>query len=241
MRRPMPLTMLVGLVALAAFATTGAAQPAGPGGGGFGGPRLGMGGPSLMGRGGYLETNPESRALWERLGDLQLRLRDQQWELFELQNAERPSREAIADRSTEIRELNAQLGQVRQEIQQHWMPVAGRPGQQARPGLLLGRGGDAGTRLRLRQREGMGRGGRMGGMAGMGQMGGMAGMGQMGGMAGMGQMGGRGHMAGPSAIAIDRGKLYVVSGGCLYRYDARSLELEEMAPMPGPGPRPTQP
>ncbi len=112
MRRPMTLTMLVGLVALAAFATTGAAQPAGPGGGGFGGLRLGMGAPSLTDRAGHLETNPESRALWERLGDLQRRLRDQQWELFELQNAERPSREAIADRSTEIRELNEEMRQM---------------------------------------------------------------------------------------------------------------------------------
>jgi hypothetical protein len=75
-----------------------------------------------------------------------------------------------------------------------------------------------------------------GGPAGFGGPGGGPGMEGGPGMGGGRGIGGPG-MGGAAAIAVADGKVFVVQGPALYRFDAGSLELEAQAELPRPEPR----
>ena len=112
--------------------------PGGPGGPGMGpgrrmGPRLGM-------RRGYIEPCPESKALWDKLGKLQIALHRKQWELFELLAQDEPNREAIKATLKEIAQIRREMAKVHQELRKYWKPLPGAGGERPGPGRGRGRG-----------------------------------------------------------------------------------------------------
>ncbi len=228
MRKAGTILTMLGIVVLVAVVSLAEAQPVGGQARDAQGRRAGAGwGVWRMGQPvGRLETTPETKELWQQSGDLQANLHQKQWELFELQNAEPLAPEAIETKQAEIREINQQMQQLRQQLAEHATRGRGAAGQgdQRRQALLA----------QMRQRW---------------QQGPMAQPGM--GPAPMGPPGmGPGPMT-PPTIVIDSGKLYLVLGGQLCKFDADTLELEKavllphMAPVgpppfgpPGPPPPP---
>lgn len=123
-----------------------AGGPPGPGPGmgpGRGGPRRGgpgHGRPGMGLRRGYIEPCPESKALWDKLGKLQIALHRKQWELFELLAQDQPDREAIKAKLKEIVAIRREMAKVQQELRQYWKPLPGRGGERPGPGRGRGRG-----------------------------------------------------------------------------------------------------
>ena len=209
------LVTLAGAAAALPFRTEGTGPTAPPTGALWGVYRMGQ----PIGLRGHLQTSPEAREVWGRLGDLQMMMREKQWELFELQNAEPPAPEAIEAKQAEIREIQQQMQQTNQELAQY---------RRQEPGQL---GEGAQRQQAPRQQWGEPRG-ELQQMRRMGQ----PGMGQP----GMGQQGMMGHggMMAPTIVA-ERGKLYLAEGGQLYMFDAETLELLKVVPYfrpPGPPP-----
>lgn len=211
MRKTATILTMSGIVALVAAVSLAEAQPVGGQARGAQERRAAMMRGQGMGGFGRLETTPETKELWQRSGDLQANLHQKQWELFELQNAEPLAPEAIETKQAEIREINQQMQQLRQQIAEH--STRGR--------------GAAGQRAQGRQafRAQMGPGWQQGPIAQPGM-----------GPAPMGPPGmGPGPMMAPTLV-IDSGNLYLVLGGQLCKFDADTLELERAVPLPRMGP-----
>lgn len=75
-----------------------------------------------------IRVTSESRTLWNRLGALMLRYHQKTWELWTLQDAERPNAKAIEIKRAELLDLQQQMDTVRGGLSQY--RVAGQGLQQ---------------------------------------------------------------------------------------------------------------
>ncbi|MFP3904870.1 MAG: hypothetical protein ACLFWB_11565 [Armatimonadota bacterium] len=91
---------------------------------------------------GYVEVTPESKALWEKLGELKVQQHNEQWKMFELLGAEEVDQEAAKAQMQTMRDLNQQIREVTQDLAQYRKPLPFRErGQRDRQGPR--RGGQA--------------------------------------------------------------------------------------------------
>lgn len=75
-----------------------------------------------------IRVTSESRALWNRLGALMLRYHQKTWELWTLQDADKPNARAIEIKRAELLDLQQQMDAVRGGLNQY--RVAGQGLQQ---------------------------------------------------------------------------------------------------------------
>ncbi len=100
----------------------------------------GQRGQQAMNRG-YIEVCPESKALWQKLGQLKVQLHNEQWKMYELLGAEEVDQEAAKAQMQTMRDLNQQVRQVMRDLAQYRKPLPfkgqgrrGGQGQGARHG-----------------------------------------------------------------------------------------------------------
>ena len=144
------LAAAIGAVALLAAIVAVQAQQAGPPQPGHGpamgpgqgrGPGHGLGrgqrGRARMGRW-YIEPTPESRKLWEQLGQLQVQLHKERWRFFELVAQDQPDRDKIKAQLKKIAQIQRQMREVMRQLAKYRKPLPFRRG----PVRALG-GGEA--------------------------------------------------------------------------------------------------
>lgn len=113
--------------------------------GGPGGPGGGMGGGMMLMRG-TVEVNAESKAVWDRITDLQTQVRATQWELLTLKS-EGAGEEQLQAKVEELRALQEQMRAAHEEFRQFVTPPEGfEPGQGMGPRDGTGRGAEGGGR-----------------------------------------------------------------------------------------------
>jgi hypothetical protein len=66
-----------------------------------------------------VKVNAESEQLWRQLGDLMTKRHQLMWELFVLQNAEKPDTKAIDAKLAQIGEIERQMSVTRGALFQH--------------------------------------------------------------------------------------------------------------------------
>jgi len=66
-----------------------------------------------------VKVNAESEQLWRQLGDLMTKRHQLMWELFVLQNAEKPDAKAIDAKLAQIGEIERQMSVTRGALFQH--------------------------------------------------------------------------------------------------------------------------
>jgi len=93
----------------------------GQGQGGVGGQffRGGQQAGNVQGRFGrsYLETTPASKALWIKLGQLQVKMHEAQWKWYEVLNERPVNQDKVRAQLEVIRDINQKIRQVRQDLQ----------------------------------------------------------------------------------------------------------------------------
>lgn len=100
---------------------------------------------------GTVEVNAESKAVWDRITDLQTQVRAKQWELFTLKS-EGADEEQLQAKVEELRALQEQIRAAHEEFRQFVTPPEGfESGQGMGPGAGMG------------PRDGTGRGAQGGG------------------------------------------------------------------------------
>ena len=72
---------------------------------------------------GYLKTTPEAETLWKQLGQAESDLRQKQWELYVLLNAETRDKQALRAKFAEVRDLTTQARTTRDKLKVYWMPL----------------------------------------------------------------------------------------------------------------------
>jgi len=85
-----------------------------------------------MGRG-YIETNPETKALWDQLGELKTQLHQAQWELYEALNQEGATRETVKPQLEKMKEIGQQVRGVMEQLAPYRKQLERPQGQQDRP------------------------------------------------------------------------------------------------------------
>lgn len=112
------------------------------------GMRAGMQGKA--GRGGYIEVNETTEALWKQIGELKLQQHEAQWELFVALNQEGATRETVAPQLEKLRGLNEQMAALNEQLEpyrkQMVRPEGAREGREGRQGRQGGerKGGQRG-------------------------------------------------------------------------------------------------
>jgi len=93
----------------------------------------------MVGRG-YIETNPETKALWNQLGELKVQIHEAQWELYEALNQEGATRETVKPQmeklkgiGEQIRGIMEQLAPYRKQLERPEGHGDGHQGQKDRP------------------------------------------------------------------------------------------------------------
>ena len=90
------------------------------------------------GRGGYIEVNETTEALWKQIGELKLQQHETQWELFVALNQEGATRETVAPQLEKLRGLNEQMAALNEQLEpyrkQMARPEGAREGRQGRQG-----------------------------------------------------------------------------------------------------------
>lgn len=119
---------------------------AGQAGAGEGRGRLGGGGPLGIAPGrGYIEPNAETKALWEKLGQIQADLHAAQWDLFVLMAQKPRDQQKIKAQEQKIKQLRESMRSVWQQLRPHWRTAepqaAGKGGRGGGQAGQKGRGG----------------------------------------------------------------------------------------------------
>lgn len=93
------------------------------------------------GRGGYIEVNETTEALWKQIGELKAQQHEAQWELFVALNQEAATRETVAPQLEKLRGLNEQMAALNEQLKPYRKQMArpegareGREGRQGRQG-----------------------------------------------------------------------------------------------------------
>ncbi len=159
MKKLATIAVIVALTAAVAVVWAQAPQAGPPAGvqaghGPYGQHMRGPGGPGggmmLLMRG-TVEVNAESKAVWDRITDLQMQVRATQWELFTLKS-EGADEEQLRTKVEELRALQEQIRAAHEEFRQFVTPPEGFG-----PGQGMGAGAGMGPR------DGTGRGAQGGG------------------------------------------------------------------------------
>ncbi len=111
-------------------------------------------------RGGYIETNVETEAIWKQIGELKAQQHQAQWELYLALNQEGANRETVRPQMEKLRELAEQMAALNDQLEPYRKQMLRPEGEQREGRAWRGarqQGGAAGADGDRRPRNPQGR------------------------------------------------------------------------------------